>query len=64
MGAVFPVVNPGETATNQERDTPVPIKQEAGGCGGEQSQSGCFGEEINFLTLLGFKPYIIQPIAW
>ena len=30
---------------------------------GSQSQSGCFGEEKSLLSLLGFKLWIIQPIA-
>jgi hypothetical protein len=31
--------------------------------GGPQNRSKCFGEEINFLPLLGFEPWFFQPAA-
>jgi hypothetical protein len=31
--------------------------------GGPQSWSGCFGEKKNLLSVFGFKPWTVQPVA-
>lgn len=41
--------------------TPVPMKQEAGLT---QSWSGCCGWNKNHFSVLGFRPHIIQTVAY
>jgi len=49
---------PGHLTSGQDRQYPPNRKLEV-----PQIQSGLFGEEINLLPLLEFKPWSLQPVA-